>query len=1252
MKLAAWLFAFSGLHGLVFAGDAGPPELVIPTGHSGPVVSAAFSRSGQLVVTGGRDGSIVLWEAATGRQIRRFTTEHGIVTRTDISVHDQWILAVRDGIAFQWDAKTREHVRSSYCNDAVFMADDEILCALEKGGLGIISADPTSGELINPQFPNMGRLSAAARAMDAEGSVLAHVAVPADSSFAVATGASDGSITRFDLQSGNRRWSSPTFCPGTISPVVRSAGVSAKKMLDAVLQGKTSSDDASVTPMPLPAVPSLSAIAVSPDGRTVGVACNDSITIMDALTGQIRRSWKEPEAIYIPSITLSPNGSVLAFAQQGPVILDSQERFVCMDSCASIIADTFTSKHIHESKTVKNVAYAVGFDPVASRLLTTHSDGSTTLVDLSTNGSVQLGLSTDVRGTVSAMAASDDGHFIAVGEARHHMWTDLSEAATAAASAVTLWDTSVGHPILRFLLSDGSDIAAVSFSSDNRYFGYAGNDWHAHIVDLSTLDDAIAKGQNPGILQFPPPVDTSNPDEASNTENGHATAIAITHDSEHVAVGFQSGAAMIYNRKSGKEEFTEMISPHGVIWSVAFSPDDKRFACAGSTGELMVFGPRKSDKITLADKKPLTSVNSVVFTRDGQRILTASGDGYVRLWNIENGEVLWSFMGLATVKRSAIFTSNDEFVVAVDEAGVVWVLKASTGKIVDAWSAHDQAAISVTTLQGQQIAGQLIVSAGEDNSVKVWSEPRLSAREVTSHAKLLGLMTSVGSASKPSLPPDEKSRVSPGASLNTKIPVFRPVPLVPGASEKTSNSGVFESVNAAWAVVEPGGRFDFDTQAEDVVDLFWILPQRPFSPQQLTLFTRDYFEPGLLPRVLTGSTLPAVRPLSSLNLARPAVRIASINQRADDLGVVDIHLDVQSTSLRVEGDNREMTSGVYDVRLFRNGHLVGRISQPEGEVKPGEVFLPNVRLEPGEATIFSAYAFNSDSVRSERAVAEPVRWASPPMPRRLIILAIGVDITSNGASALNFAASDATTMATELPEELNKWPVIEKTLLVSDRLHPRGATKTEILRALDQLVENGRPSDFVIISFSGHGSAEGATFNLLASDAPISSDEIGKRLRLVDSDHILLIIDACQAAASVDNGVFKPVALPGRSLGQIAYDKAMTVLAATQADNSARERVDLRHGLLTYALVEEGLREGKAVDEYGRTFERAWLNYASRRVPELHAASRAVSGDAVKPFPGLTLRRWEIQRPVLFDFSFDSETSQIRKPISSSGGRK
>lgn len=82
-----------------------------------------------------------------------------------------------------------------------------------------------------------------------------------------------------------------------------------------------------------------------------------------------------------------------------------------------------------------------------------------------------------------------------------------------------------------------------------------------------------------------------------------------------------------------------------------------------------------------------------------------------------------------------------------------------------------------------------------------------------------------------------------------------------------------------------------------------------------------------------------------------------------------------------------------------------------------------------------------------------------------------------------------------------------------------------------------------------------------------------------------------------------------RGLGQLAYDKRMRILTATQADNVAMELPvtadgrKINHGLLTYALSEDGLgaKQADFKPQDKTIFMDEWLEYAISDVPKLFA---------------------------------------------------
>jgi hypothetical protein len=105
----------------------------------------------------------------------------------------------------------------------------------------------------------------------------------------------------------------------------------------------------------------------------------------------------------------------------------------------------------------------------------------------------------------------------------------------------------------------------------------------------------------------------------------------------------------------------------------------------------------------------------------------------------------------------------------------------------------------------------------------------------------------------------------------------------------------------------------------------------------------------------------------------------------------------------------------------------------------------------------------------------------------------------------------------------------------------------------------------------------------------------------------------------------------------------MRILAATQADDVALESERLGLGLLSYALVHDGLGHTDGdlrkadIDGDGRVTLQEWLQYGEKRVPDLYVeikegklrlVGRDIAADPA--YPTQVMRN--AQTPSLFDF--------------------
>ena len=489
------------------------------------------------------------------------------------------------------------------------------------------------------------------------------------------------------------------------------------------------------------------------------------------------------------------------------------------------------------------------------------------------------------------------------------------------------------------------------------------------------------------------------------------------------------------------------------------------------------------------------------------------------------------------------------------------------------------------------------------------------------------------------------------------------------------------------------GRYDSDL-GPDADAVRWQVSDAPFRSFPAQTFMRDYFEPRLIARLIDctiangcGAAFPAVSPIAALNRVLPDVSIVKVTPGADPAtAIVTVRVADGADPGAANGKTR---SGTYDVRLFLDNRLIAQVPNvatptdltawrtayrlPAASATGGTEIsftVPMPTAAGAEKAAFSAYAFNEDRVKSDTARAIYRRPPVAPAPRRAFVVTIGIDAYDDPKLTLNFSANDANLVAERLAA-IPGYEVHRRTLagVVGADGTVRRVTRADIVAVLHSLSDGpdaARPDDIVIISFSGHGWADAAgNFYLFPADASwpatapapdtttlISSGDLAELLNPIRAAEITVVIDACHSAAGVAASGFKPGPMGDAGLGQLAFDKGIRILAASQADDVALESSALRQGLLTYALAAEGLTAtgGRAdLNADGDITIDEWLRYGVARLPSLSEdvklgksvadttdarGFKVVLGPDYRPQP---------QQPSLFDFTGTPSPVILRK---------
>lgn len=118
----------------------------------------------------------------------------------------------------------------------------------------------------------------------------------------------------------------------------------------------------------------------------------------------------------------------------------------------------------------------------------------------------------------------------------------------------------------------------------------------------------------------------------------------------------------------------------------------------------------------------------------------------------------------------------------------------------------------------------------------------------------------------------------------------------------------------------------------------------------------------------------------------------------------------------------------------------------------------------------------------------------------------------------------------------------------------------------------------------------------------ISDRELAEVFERINGGQMLLIIDACNSGQALDAEEKRRGPMNSKGLAQLAYEKGMYVLTASQSIELAFESETLKHSYMTYALVEEGLKSRVGETDAngdGQIWLNEWFDYVVRRVPRM-----------------------------------------------------
>lgn len=1157
-----------------FAQDAPLPpsrkaELRVQVGHFRSVYSATFSPDGAQVLTGARDNTVKLWDAATGKLLLSLGGHTGRGGSAAFAPDGTRVLTVGfDNTAKLWDAATGRPLHlleghSAPVNSAAFTPDGARVLTIS-GDNTVKLWDATKGQLLH-SLERQKIFPGGARMLTANNDSTAKL-------WDVATGQLLYSLA------GHMGWvDSAKFSPDGARMLTGGNGNKAW-LWDATTGQRLHSLEGHWSQ----AIPA----QFSPDGaRVLTTSMDNTVKLWDSATGKLLHSLAGHWG----------GATSAAFSPDGARVL------TCDNSSTARLWDATTGQLLLSLKDFTNGLHSPAFSPDGARVLTISGVNGDNTVKLwhAATGQLLHSLEGHTEPLTLATLAPDGARMLTVGGDRaatswHLEPGNLQRSlklqmitpdvvpfltTNSDSSTAKLWDAATGQ-LLHSLAGHTGEVVSSQFSPDGaRVLTTSWEDW-------ARLWDGAA-GQLLHSL-------------TNHTE--WVSSAVFAPDGTRVLTASGDKTAKLWDAATG--ELLHSLEGH-TSWvnSAVLSPDGALVLTA-SRDKTAKLWDAATGKLLHSLEGHWHWVKSATFSPDSQRILTASDDQSARLWDAATGKLLHSLEGHTDWVNSAVFSPDGARVLTAssDQTAKLW--NAATGKLLHSLKGHTDTVYSAAFSPD----GARILTASWDNTARLWDAAT-------------GLQfASVFEFTSPQFSPD--GRFIYGLMGGQSVGFV-------DAQTGKLLCRLYSFKNDEWAVVDEEGRYD-GSNSGNVEGVHWVVGLEPISLAQTK--SKNYV-PGLLGIHLGLRPGRKLEPVSRIDPQKlhPTVEVTPpaegtskvgirLVNRGGGLGDVLVKVNDKQLDLIPRGTRAALDApeALYEIDLAgcqylwpdggeENNVLEVRAWNAEQQLSTRNIRIPvrSLRKEPVGPRDLHVIAVGISDYQSP---ALKLKYAAKD--------------ARDFAAAVRLAGERLMTEVTG--------GKLSVQLLTSDAGEPsQRPTKLNIYNAFQKVRAEAGVEDVVVVYLAGHGvslqRSEGDLYYYLTADASsadpgnwleasgeslkaISSKELSDWIGEVPAVKQVLVLDTCAAGAAADRLTDKRAMTNEdeqrtRAVDRLQDRSGFHILMGCASDRVSYEATQYAQGLLTHSLLmgmrAPGLLKVREAERGEHVDVAKLFQFASEQVPQL-----------------------------------------------------
>ena len=581
------------------------------------VVSLVFSPDDKLLVTGGADGEILLWQVDSGKKISSFRAHNDWISSV-ACIPDGKIIASssRSNVVKLWDSTTGECLRilrghKDLAREISFNSNGTIL-ASSSDDLTIKIWDVSTGQCVNTL---QGHTSPIWRVKIAPNNKI------------LATGSIDSSIKIWDISTGSCLNNLDEHKDSILSIAFsHDSQIIASGSKDKIIKIWDTNTGKCITNL-IGHTDTIRSLVFSKDNKNLFSGSTDStIKIWSVNDGKCLKTIKAHNS-RVRKIALNSKDKILAS---------------CSDDQTIKLWDTNTGECIQTLQGCSHWVVSVTVSLDGKTIISSNNNQTIKYWDINTGHCLKT-----LRGHnrwVSEVTISPDGQII---------------ASSGGDCTIKIWDfitgkyikTLKGHhnPVSYVVFSpDGLTLASAShdgtvklweIKTGNCLQTFVGHTYWVNCIVFNPDNKIIISGSGDWTLKFW----DINSGKCIRTLTEHNAAIfslVMSPDGITLASGSQDGTIKLWNIHTGEflKTFQEKDN-HCGIKSIKFNSDGSLIAAGNLEQTIQIWDVRKEKCI-----KTLTGhtnrVVSVAFTPDDKFLVSGSYDETIKIWNIQTGECI------------------------------------------------------------------------------------------------------------------------------------------------------------------------------------------------------------------------------------------------------------------------------------------------------------------------------------------------------------------------------------------------------------------------------------------------------------------------------------------------------------------------------------------------------------------------------------------------------------------------------------